>query len=179
MLKTARVIDTASANRLIQLWTDRYLPDLSILPQQKGEFPVAELVETASSEGRAKTVHKVLQLLQLNCEQAGLATHTLFLYIPNIVDLSEARRIAHYVGQVYEATLEIYKRQQPLSDYLQYMDTSSLLFSKLALPSLMLPAPTSIGSRSRTSSAPTPKAALSFLQSPHHRLHHLSISFQY
>ncbi|HEY9638861.1 MAG TPA: hypothetical protein V6C57_00165 [Coleofasciculaceae cyanobacterium] len=140
MSETARVIDTASAERLSKLWTAQYLPDFSTLPQPKGEFPVAELVETASSEGRAKTVDKVLRSLQLNCEQAGLATHTLFLYIPNIVDLSAARRIAHTAGRVYETTLEIYKRQLAPSPYLQYVNTSSLLFSKLALPSLMIPA---------------------------------------
>jgi hypothetical protein len=139
MLKTARVIDTTSANRLVELWTNQYLPDLSLLPQEKGEFPVSELVETASSEGRAKTVDKVLQLLQLNYEQAGLATHTLFLYIPNLVDLADARRIAHHVGQVYATTLGIYQRQQPPSHYLGYINTSSSLFSKLARPSLMLP----------------------------------------
>ncbi|HEY9638862.1 MAG TPA: hypothetical protein V6C57_00170, partial [Coleofasciculaceae cyanobacterium] len=139
MLKTARVADTASTHRLITLWAGRYLPDLSTLPQTKGEFPVAELVETASSEGRAKTVDKVLRSLQLNCERSGLEAQTLFSYIPNIVNLSDARRIAQHVIKVYETTLHIYKHQQSPSYYLRFMDTSSLLFSKLALPALKLP----------------------------------------
>jgi Phycobilisome protein len=139
MLKTARVNDTASTHRLIKVWATRYLPDFSALPQQKGEFPAAELVETASSKGRANTVDKVLRSLQINCERAGLETQTLFSYVPNIVNLSDARRIARHVTKVYETTLNIYKHQQSPSYYLQFIDTSSLLFSRLALPSLMLP----------------------------------------
>jgi hypothetical protein len=121
MLKTTSVADTASANRLVALWTARYLPDLSILPQQKGEFPAAELAETASSEGRAKTVEKVLQLLQINCEKAGMQSYTL-LDLPNVLYLSNARSLAQHVRQVYEITLNIYKRQPPPSYYLKFIE---------------------------------------------------------
>ena len=140
MLKTAKVADTAAANRLIKLWTARYLPDLSKLPTERGEFPTAELADAASIQGRNKTVKKVRQLLQVNCERAGLETHDLLSYIPNVVNLADARRIAKSAMQVYEKTLEIYASQPPPSYYLRFIDTSGTLFSKLALSSLTLPA---------------------------------------
>lgn len=139
MLKTTRVADTASANRLTQLWAARYSPDLSLLPAQKGDFPTAQLVEAASIEGRSKTVSRMKRLLRLNCELAGLETNSLFAYVPNIVNLAEARRLAEYVVRVYDKTFVIYQSQQPPSPYLKYIDASSNLFSKLAMQNLMLP----------------------------------------
>lgn len=144
MLKPVRIADTASANRLIKLWAARYLPDLSILPARKGEFPVEALVRSASLAGRTQTVERTKRLLRLNCEIAGLETKSLFAYIPNIVNLAEARHLAHQVEQVYEAVLDIYLQQPPPSHYLQFIDASSNLFSKLALPSLLLPTITNL-----------------------------------
>ncbi len=140
MLKTAKVADTAAANRLIKLWTARYLPDLSTLPVERGQFPTEALVDAASIQGRSKTVKKVRQLLQVNCERAGLETHNLLSYIPNVVNLADARRISQSVVQVYGKTLDVYASQPPPSYYLRFIDTSSTLFSKLALSSLTLPA---------------------------------------
>jgi hypothetical protein len=139
MLKPAKITETPAANRLIQLWAARYLPDLSVFPAQKGQFPVAALVESASEAGRAKTVERTKQLLQLNCEMAGLETNSLFSYIPNIVDLAEARRLAHCAERVYSRMLDIYLQQPPPNRYLQFIDASSTLFIKLALPALLLP----------------------------------------
>jgi hypothetical protein len=56
------------------------------------------------------------------------------------VHLSETRRIARSVKQVYDRTLEIYAQQQPPSHFLKFIDSSPELFSKLAMPFLMLPA---------------------------------------
>ncbi|HEY9630281.1 MAG TPA: hypothetical protein V6C84_23555 [Coleofasciculaceae cyanobacterium] len=138
MLKTAKVASTPATDRLIKRWTVRYSPDLSLLPERKGDFPTAELVETASQEGRTQTGAKVRQLLQLN-GGVGLETHTLFSYIPNVINSPDARQIAEAVGRVYEKMLDIYQSQEPPSYYLRFMETSSLLFSKLALPTLQLP----------------------------------------
>lgn len=143
MLKTtgisSGISSTDSANRLIKIWTNRYLPDLALLPAAKGDFPTFELVEFAATAARLHTAEKVKHLLQLNCEIASLKANTLFSYIPNIVDLAETRILARCVQQVYDRMLEIYVRQKPPSQYLKYMDTSATLFSKLALSSLMLP----------------------------------------
>lgn len=140
MLKTARVADSASAQQLIKLWSQRYLPDLSNLPPQKYSFPAIDLIEHASRQGRARTVNRLRSLLSIQCELAGLEATALFTYIPNIVTLAEARRISPYVKRVYEKVFEIYQQQEPPNSYLRYIDASSQLFSKIALPSLMLPA---------------------------------------
>lgn len=139
MLKSVKLADSASTSRFIRLWSARYLPDLSALPAQKGEFPVAELVEVASEEQRSQTANKIKRILHLSCELAGLEANSLFSYIPNIVNLAEARRMAQYVECVYDKAFLIYKQQQPPSYFLKFIDSSSDLFSKIALPSLMLP----------------------------------------
>ncbi len=140
MLKVARVANAYSAHRVVKLWAGRYLPDLSGLPTQKYSFPATELIEYATPEGRSRTVKRLRSLLLIQCELAGLEANSLFTYIPNIINLSEARRIAPYVKRVYEAIFDIYQQQNPPSTYLKYIDASSQLFNRIALPSLMLPA---------------------------------------
>jgi len=145
MLKTNRVANnTASTNRLIKLWTVRYIPNLSSLVQDKTRFPAADLVAAASPEGRTKTVATVRRLLQISCEMASLETNSLYTYLPNIVHLSEVRRIARSINQVYEQTLVIYEQQQSPSQFLKFIDSSYELFSKLALPFFVLPAVTQL-----------------------------------
>jgi hypothetical protein len=139
MLKPTRITDTTSANQLIKLWAARYMPDLSILPAEKGQFPMTTLMECATEAGRQQTVEQVKRLLKLNCQMAGLETNSLFSYIPNIVNLAQARHLAHYVEQVYGTVLDVYLKQPPPSRYLKFIDASSQLFSKLALSTLMLP----------------------------------------
>jgi hypothetical protein len=139
MLKTARIADTDSAEQLVKLWSQRYLPDISNLPAEKSNFPAIELIESASREGRSRTAKRLRSQLAIQCELAGLEANSLFTYVPNIVNLSEARRISVYVKQVYEKVFEIYQQQEPPSVYLRYIDASSQLFSKIALPALMLP----------------------------------------
>jgi hypothetical protein len=139
MLKPIRITDTAPANQLIKLWAARYMPDLTLLPPEKGEFPIAALVECATEAGRQQTVERVKRLLKLNCQIAGLETNSLFSYIPNIVNLAQARHLALYVEQVYGTVLDVYLNQPPPSRYLRFIDVSSELFSKLALSTLMLP----------------------------------------
>jgi hypothetical protein len=141
MLKTVAVApNTIATNRLMKLWTVRYLPDLSILTQPGKRFPSADLVATASPQGRLKTIEKVSRFLQISCEMAGLETNSLYAYIPNIVHLSETRRIACSVKQVYDRTLEIYAQQESPGHFLKFIDSSPDLFSKIAMPFLMLPA---------------------------------------
>lgn len=139
MLKITGIVSTDSANRLIEIWTNRYLPDLSLLPAAKGAFPAYELVEFAATAERLSTAEKIEHLLQLYWEMADFQTNTLSSYIPNLLDLTETKILAHSVQQVYDRILRVYVRQEPPSQYLKYLDASAALFSKLALTSLMLP----------------------------------------
>ncbi|WNZ24503.1 hypothetical protein HJG54_17685 [Leptolyngbya sp. NK1-12] len=139
MLKPTRIADTASVNQLIKLWAARYMPDLSVLPAEKGQFPIASLMEYATEAGRSQTVEQARRLLKLHCQIAGLKTNSLFSYLPNIVNLAEARQLADSVEQVYSTMLEVYLQQPPPSRYLRFMTVSSDVFSRLALSALMLP----------------------------------------
>lgn len=139
MLKITGIVSTDSATRLIEIWTNRYLPDLSLLPSAKGAFPTYELVEFAATAERLRTAETIEHLLQSYWKIADFKTNTLFSYIPNVLDLAETRMLFHSVWQVYDRILRVYVRQKPPSQYLKYMDTSAALFGKLALNSLMLP----------------------------------------
>jgi len=112
MLKTTRLANATSVERLTKLWAERYVPDLSILSSSTSCFAFCELVEAASPEGRAKTVTKLQRMVEINCKCAGIQTNALFSYIPNIVSLTEAQGIAVAAAQAYQKVLEIYQKQE-------------------------------------------------------------------
>ena len=114
MLKPVPLLPNTSSDRLIQLWTQRYVPDLSTLSLNRGQLSVSEVMQAASPEARTQTATKLQRLLGTSCELAGIKMNVLFSYIPNVVNLSEAERIAQSTAQVYEKILDIYKQQSPL-----------------------------------------------------------------
>lgn len=139
MLKTAKISRTSASDRLIKLWTDRYLPDLSAITPRVKADAMTDLVVAASETGRKKTVERVRRKIQTNCEMAGLETNALFAYIPNVINLAETRALSTMVAKVYAKILQIYASQQPPNRYLAFMDSSNEMYTKLVLPSLMLP----------------------------------------
>ncbi|PSB19789.1 hypothetical protein C7B76_06925 [filamentous cyanobacterium CCP2] len=140
MLKTTSIADNSAANRLLKLWAVRYLPDLTSFSQQGDQFPAADLIDTASPAGRTKTIETVKRVLSISCEVAGIEATSLYSYIPNIVQLSETRRIAQSANQVYEQVLNIYSQHQPPNHFLKFIDSSPDLFARLAMPFFVLPA---------------------------------------
>jgi hypothetical protein len=112
VLKTSKLANNTAVKLLVQLWAQRYVPDLSTL------FPVesltiSKLLEASSKEGRAKTVTRMEHLIQTNCDRAGLKTHDLFSYIPNVVNLDDARRLADSAGSIYLKALDVFWQQSP------------------------------------------------------------------
>jgi hypothetical protein len=124
MLRTARLINNASVTRLIKLWADRYVPDISTLSSSTGCLNFSELAEAASPEGRAKTVAKLQRIVEINCKCAGIQTNVLFSYIPDIVRLTESQGIAKAAALVYQKVLEIYQAQLPSPTLLAAIPTS-------------------------------------------------------
>ncbi|MEW6494203.1 MAG: hypothetical protein AB1589_17065 [Cyanobacteriota bacterium] len=111
MLVNTSLVSNTSVDCLVQFWAERYVPDLSILSSTEDDLIVSELVDAASGAGRKKTAIKLRRLLQINCEYAAIMTNMLFSYIPNIVNLTEAKQISQMTLQVYEKAIEIYEQQ--------------------------------------------------------------------
>ncbi len=111
MLKTSQVVRTSSVERLLNLWTLRYTLDLSSVSLENLSS-YNSLLEAASPEGRALTATKLKDhVLDINCQMAWIQTKTLYAYIPNILDLKEAKRITQFAFRVYRKILEIYQQQ--------------------------------------------------------------------
>lgn len=145
MLKVSRLTNSASVYSLVKLWANRYVPDLSTLSSQENSLNVSGLVEATSLEGRTQTIVKLKRLLNIDCEFAGIETNSLFAYVPNIVNLAEARRLAHFVWQVYQTTLEIYLQHSPSPASLEvakrrFLKVTNLQTEILAMPGLEMPA---------------------------------------
>jgi len=109
MLKKTSLVNNPSVNRLLQLWAHRYIPDLTPFETPENSLFLPNIFECASPEARAKTSAKLEDdLINIKCQMASLQAQSLYAYIPNILDLSEAQRLAHYAFRVYQQLSIIY-----------------------------------------------------------------------
>ncbi len=115
MLVAVNYIKTPSVERLVKLWAERYKPDLSSLASEEDDpRSYTDLIEAASPESRPLTAKKLHQrLIAIKCQMAGIQTNCLYAYIPNIVDLSEANKLANFALLIYLKILEIYQQTSP------------------------------------------------------------------
>ncbi|MCJ8282348.1 MAG: hypothetical protein MJK14_21580 [Rivularia sp. ALOHA_DT_140] len=112
MLKASEITKTPATEKLLNLWARRYTPEISSLLADSSSCD--ELLKTATLEGRASTAQKLRdKMLDINCQMGWIQTKNLYSYIPNVLDLSEARRITKFAFRVYKKLLEIYQQQSP------------------------------------------------------------------
>lgn len=109
MLKSVEIIQNPSTERFLKLWSRRYTLDFSHMSLEKSLY--TSLITTASPEGRALTSAKFRNnLLSINCQMGCMQAKTFYSYIPNIVDLNEARLITQFAFRVYKKILDIYEK---------------------------------------------------------------------
>jgi len=109
MLKKTSLTQNPSVNRLLQLWAHRYIPDLTPFETPENSVFLPNVLECASREGRIATAAKLEDhLIQIKCQMASLQAQSLYAYIPNIVDLSDAQRLAHHAFRIYQQLSTIY-----------------------------------------------------------------------
>lgn len=112
MLKASEIAKTPSTERLLNLWARRYTPEIS--PLLANSSSCNELLKASTPEGRALTADKLREkMLDVNCQMGWIQTKNLYSYIPNVLDLSEARRITKFAFRVYKKLIEIYQQQSP------------------------------------------------------------------
>jgi hypothetical protein len=110
VLVTAQIEKTPSVERLVQLWGERYTPDLSSLSSAQNEWAaLEELLLAALPFSRTVTALKLQErLIQIKCQMAGIQTKSLYAYIPNIVSLTVAERLNYFAFLVYKQVIELY-----------------------------------------------------------------------
>ncbi len=110
MLKTTQVVKTPSAERLLNLWAQRYTLDLG-KTSNTNLLSNSTLLENASLQGRASTAKKLKDnILTVNCQMGWIQTKTLYAHIPNVLDLTEARRITQFAFRVYKKLVDVYQK---------------------------------------------------------------------
>lgn len=99
---------TPSVDRLVKLWADFYVLELPF----SGDVSFSRALSEASSpSARAQTISKLNNnVLDIRCQMAFMQTQTLYSYIPNVFNLSEAKRITQFAFRVYNKVLKIYQQ---------------------------------------------------------------------
>ncbi|HEY9627757.1 MAG TPA: hypothetical protein V6C84_10685 [Coleofasciculaceae cyanobacterium] len=110
MLVSAQLTKTPTVDRLIKIWTQRYVPDLAALTRN-GDLSAFKICkQIASSEGRAETLDKLDdRALNISCQFASVRSRGLYELDPSIVDFSEAKQLSQYAVGIYAQLLEIYQ----------------------------------------------------------------------
>lgn len=120
MLQVAPLASNPSARSFLEIWIDRYrldaLPPLSSCSAE-------DLISAISREGRLKTAQKVERKLRAGSEFAAIQTNDLFTYVPNVINLDEARRIASFVEKIYAKVIDAYKTQKISPAWLALVST--------------------------------------------------------
>jgi hypothetical protein len=137
---TVEIQTSKATARLIQIWAKRYIPDLSSLSITQNPEICDRLLAATSPQGRSQTVKRLTQrLVDVNCQFAGIRAKTFHEYIPNILDLNEARRLTEFAAKVYLKLLEVYQAPLPVSESLKtkLSTTADAPLSAWGIPEVM------------------------------------------
>lgn len=116
MLVSAELAQVPTVNRLVKLWSDRYLPDLSSLTIDGDSLITTELREATSLSGRIRTATKLRdQTIDRNCKLAALRTKDLYTRLPETLYLEEARQLAQSCACIYFKLFDVYQEFHPVS----------------------------------------------------------------
>lgn len=110
MLVSSQLLQVPTVEQLVDIWADRYLPNLSILSISNDSSIRRDLRDAASPIGRTQTVAKLpSRLVEEKCNLAAIRTKDLYTRLPEVCDFGEALRLAQFASRIYLKLLEIYR----------------------------------------------------------------------
>jgi hypothetical protein len=138
MLISSRISSTATVNRLVTLWAERYQIKLERSALLEDPFFYQELLFAASPQGRKLTTEKLRPgFINISCELASLQSRSLYEYIPNVLQLTEAKQLAQSVQKVYLTLLDFYQTSGGselwLHQTLETLQESTLIIHELPI----------------------------------------------
>jgi hypothetical protein len=114
MLIGSQTVSNPAVECLVDLWAERYTLDLSSVSRDQDPSLYNSLIEASLPEGRASTVSKLREaLVDAKCQLASIQAKALYEYIPNVVNLSEARQLTQFAVRVYIELLKVYQQLAP------------------------------------------------------------------
>lgn len=113
MLKTTNLSFTPSVERLIKIWSNRYVPDISPLYAVADRTSAYTALALATSPtGRALTADRISGFfVNVRCKMAAIKSYGLYTNNSSKFDLNEAYQLSNHAFNVYTELLAIY--QQP------------------------------------------------------------------
>lgn len=115
MLVSSSLVEVPTVNRLVELWSNRYLPSLSTLSLGHSATAHDDLRYASSAKGRAQTVEKLRsQPIDKSCRLAAIRVKDLYTSLPETLDFGEVKRLADAATDVYLKLLEVYQDSLPI-----------------------------------------------------------------
>ena len=114
MLKTSPLLQHPSVQTLLDIWLNRYQ---ILTPDNSVPIDAAYLINTASPQGRHRTVSLLKKRLHLCCERATLQTNALlsgFESVDKHLHLADTRQLALALQSIFNTLFEIYQQQPSL-----------------------------------------------------------------
>lgn len=115
MLVSSSLVEVPTVNRLVELWSNRYLPNLTASSLGHSATAHDELRHASSAKGRAQTVDKLrTKSIEKTCRLAAVRVKDLYTSLPETLDFDEVRRLADAATDVYVKLLEVYQNSLPI-----------------------------------------------------------------
>lgn len=105
--------NTPTVKRLIEVWAQRYVPDLSsVAPEENTPKFRQHLIKKTALQGRIETASKITRrVVAIKCQMASLQAKSLYAYFPSVLTFSDTHRLSDFALLIYLKLAEIY--QQP------------------------------------------------------------------
>ncbi|MEM7796245.1 MAG: hypothetical protein AAF579_17555 [Cyanobacteria bacterium P01_C01_bin.118] len=133
VLNDSKSPQLSSADRLFNIWTKRYLTEVSALVSS---YAVKDAV---SLKGRQRTIDRLENsLVEDICKLAAIRTKDLYAHHKNL-DLQETAELGRYAFQIYPVVLEFYSANAPMPACFQPNSTIFAIPKIHALASLIEP----------------------------------------
>ncbi|MEO0535721.1 MAG: hypothetical protein AAF215_17840 [Cyanobacteria bacterium P01_A01_bin.123] len=112
LIPSSHQAQTPSVKRLIEIWGKRYVPNLSSISAAEDTVEFRQrLIDMASPVSRGITAAKITKnVVAIKCQMASLQTRSLYSYLSNVVNLSDARRLSEFALLIYLQLAEIYQQ---------------------------------------------------------------------
>lgn len=110
MLVSSKLSQVPTVERLVKIWADRYLPDLSTLSIGNDPLIRSELRDASLPKGRAQTAAKLPKyLIEESCKLAAVRTRDLYDHLPEACDVREAVHLSQSATRIYLKLMEVYQ----------------------------------------------------------------------
>ena len=114
MLVSSQISHVSTVESLVNIWTNRYFPDISVVSIDDNPLIRGHLREASLENGRTRTAEKLdKHLIEQQCNLAAVRARGLYSYYETST-FRETAQFAKLISRIYLKLLEVYSELSPI-----------------------------------------------------------------